>query len=141
MLGLIVALTLVADPPPKKDAVVDAVKEAVSEKKGGLDVAKMPFTQDSIRQVVASYQPQIQACYEDHLAAKDKAVEGVLKTSFVITGEGFVKAAKINKKLSTLKDGRLQDCVVTVLSSMEFPKPPDGKEQPVEFPFNLKAQH
>jgi hypothetical protein len=140
----IIALALAADPPPKKDALKDAVKDAVAapaEKKNGLDLSKMPFTPDSIKQVVASYQPQIQGCYEEHLAAKDKAVEGTLKTSFVITGDGYVKAARVNKKTSSLKDARLHDCVVAVLSAMEFPKPPDGKEQPIDFPFNLKAQH
>ena len=28
---------------------------------------------------------------------------------------------------------------MTVLSTMVFPKPPDGKDHPIEFPFNLKA--
>ena len=45
------------------------------------------------------------------------------------------------KKGTTLKDPELHDCVVTVLSSMIFPKPPDGKDHPIEYPFNLKAVH
>jgi hypothetical protein len=139
MLALILSLSLAADPKPAGTA--DAVKDALGEKKGGLDVSKMPFTPDSIKQVVASYQAQIQGCYEEHLAAKDKAVEGSLKTSFIITASGLVKSAKVNKKTSTLKDARLHDCVVAVLSVMEFPKPPDGKDQPIEYPFNLKAQN
>ena len=73
------------------------------------------------------------------LIAKDKAVEGVLKTAFSITAEGYVSKARIDKKASTLKDGKLHDCVVAVLSTMQFPAPPDGKERPIEFPFNLKA--
>jgi hypothetical protein len=58
----------------------------------------------------------------------------------VITAEGLVKAAKVNKKTSSLKDARLHECVEAVLSVMEFPKPPDGRDQPIEFPFNFKAQ-
>jgi hypothetical protein len=130
-------------PPPKRDVLTEVVKDAVgnTEKKDGLDVAKLPFTQDSIMQVVNTYQPQIQACYEEHLALKEKAIEGTLKTTFIITGDGLVKSAKVNKKTSSLKDARLHDCVVAVLSMMAFPKPPDGKDQPVTFPFNLKAKH
>jgi hypothetical protein len=50
-----------------------------------------------------------------------------------------VKDAKVLKKGTTLKDKGLHDCVVSVLMSMSFPKPPDGKDQPIEYPFNLKA--
>lgn len=154
VLAPLIAVLVCADPPPKKDeAVRDAMKDVVAQpigteapkkeekKGGGLDVSKMPFTSDSVKQVVLSWQPQIQGCYEDHLALKDKGVEGTLKTSFVITGEGLVMGAKVNKKTSSLKDPKLHDCVVAVLSNMEFPKPPDGKSQPIEFPFNLKTQH
>ncbi|QSQ15612.1 AgmX/PglI C-terminal domain-containing protein [Myxococcus landrumensis] len=103
------------------------------------DVARMPFTPDSIRQVVAYNQGRIQECYEDHMAEKDKKVEGRLATTFTIDANGLVKGAKVVKKGSTLKDPNLHDCVVAVLSSMTFPKPPDGVDHPIEYPFNLKA--
>lgn len=107
----------------------------------GIDLSRLPFTPDSIKQVVLSYQPQIQACYEETLAGKDKAIEGTLKTSFSITGDGMTAFSKVDKKGSSLKDPRLHDCVVAVLSTMQFPAPPDGKAHPIEFPFNLKAVH
>jgi hypothetical protein len=146
--SLMVALALSAEPHPKKAGQLkDLVKLQPAQSadggtlSNGLDVSKMPFTPDSIKQVVVSFQPQIQACYEEHLAAKSKAVEGTLKTTFLITVDGYVKSAKVNRQTSTLKDPHVHECVVAVLSAMEFPKPPDGKEHPIEFPFNLKAQH
>ena len=134
------AILLSAAPPPpaKPSALTQLVR---GERDGGLDVSTLPFTQDSIKLVVLSWQPQIQSCYEDHLAVKTKAPEGVLKTSWVITPEGFVKSAKVNKNTSTLKDPKLHDCVTAVLATMLFPKPPSGKPQPIDFPFNLKAVH
>ncbi|MBX5483584.1 MAG: AgmX/PglI C-terminal domain-containing protein [Myxococcaceae bacterium] len=105
----------------------------------GLDVKKLPFTPDSIKQVIAYHQPKIQACYEEMLATQKKPQEGRLMTTFVITPEGLVKNAKVAKKGTTLRNRKLHDCVVAVLSGMEFPKPPDGRTQPVEYPFNLKA--
>ena len=101
----------------------------------------MTFGPESVKTVVAFYQPQIQQCYEETLASKDKAVEGVLKTSWIIGPEGGVTKAQVVKKGTTLKDPKLHDCVITVLSSMTFPKPPGGKKQPIDFPFNLKAVH
>ncbi|GMU63033.1 MAG: hypothetical protein AMXMBFR34_47960 [Myxococcaceae bacterium] len=141
---LLVAVALAQDPAPKSDTMKNLVKDAIAqpEKPAGPDISKLPFTPDSIKQVVLSYQPQIQGCYEESMANKgSKKVEGSLKTAWVITGEGVVKKAAVKKKESTLKDSKLHDCVVAVLSTMAFPKPPDGKDHPIEFPFNLKAVH
>jgi hypothetical protein len=104
-----------------------------------LDVSRMPFTPDSIQQVILHHRAKIQECYEDTLVEKGRKVEGKLMTSFIITGRGLVKSAKVLKKGTTLKHKGLHDCVVAVLTSMSFPQPPDGKDHPIEYPFNLKA--
>ena len=165
LLAITVALTLAGAPPPAnakaapkekaasnetmkglvKDAVAPASTPSVSADGGtaaarpGPDLEKLPFTPLSIQTVVAFYAPQIQGCYEETLAAKDKAVEGKLMTSFIITPEGTVKKPVVVKKGTTVKDPRLHDCVISVLGTMAFPKPPDGKDHPIEYPFNLKA--
>lgn len=140
--ALLIAVALAADPPPKNDTMKNLLSDVASDKPSeGPDVSKMPFTPDSIKQVVAAYQPKIQGCYEDHISNKKKAPEGSLKTAWTITPDGLVKGAKVDRKGSTLKDAALHDCVVAVLSTMAFPKPPDAKDHPIEFPFNLKAVH
>ena len=137
---LLIVAVLAADPPPKNDTMKALLKDVATDKPSdGPDVSKMAFNQDNIKQVVMAFQPKIQGCYEDHIANKKKAPQGTLKTSWVITPEGLVKSAKIEKKGTTLKDAALYDCVVAVLSTMEFPRPPDSKDHPIEFPFNLKA--
>lgn len=153
--ALALALSLATSPPVAgakpaggNDTMKGLMKDAIDTKEGekkeggaaaGPDVTKLPFSPDSIKIVVAHYQPQIQSCYEETMAIKDKAVEGKLKTSWTITPDGLVKSAKIQKKGTTLHDGKLHDCVVTVLSAMTFPKPPDRKDHPIDYPFNLKA--
>jgi hypothetical protein len=139
---LLLAVALAADPAPKNDTMKNLLKDVATDKPSdGPDVSKMPFTADSIKQVVVAYQPKIQGCYEDHISNKKKAPEGTLKTAFIITPDGMVKGAKVDKKGSSLKDPALYDCVVAVLSTMAFPRPPDAKDHPIEFPFNLKAVH
>jgi len=59
-------------------------------------------------------------------------------THFVITPSGSVTGAQVEKRGTTLKDKDLHTCVVGVLGKLRFPKPPDGKNHPVEYPFNLK---
>ena len=105
----------------------------------GSSPEKLPFTPDTIREIVRAKQPDIERCWEQTLAATDKPVDGKLQTHFVITPVGSVKQAKVVKKGTTLKDPALHKCVQTVLSTMLFPRPPDGKDHPVEYPFNLKA--
>ena len=125
-----------APPAGEKAAAAKAPEE-----KPGPDVEKMPFSQDSVKQVIEFHLPKIQACYNEMLAVMDKAKDGMLKTSWEITAEGLVSKAKVERKGTTLKDPKLHECVVSVLTSMTFPKPPDGKVHPIEYPFNLKAKH
>ncbi|MFP2930030.1 AgmX/PglI C-terminal domain-containing protein [Pyxidicoccus sp. 3LG] len=136
---LVSAVALAQGAPAKKPSGKKPAQTTAPAKSEGPDVERLPFTPDSIRQVVTHHQVRIQECYEDHMAEKDKKVEGRLLTSFTIDANGLVKGAKVVKKSSTLKDPNLHDCVVAVLSSMTFPKPPDGADHPIEYPFNLKA--
>ena len=154
LLALVVTLSLAADKPTKAPAkkpnTMSSVIRDVSSTASiatsdagsqhivnGIDVSKLPFTPDSIKQVVLSYQPQVQGCHEEAMAAA-KPITGQVKVAFIITADGMVKSAKVDKKASGIKDPHLHDCLVAVVSSMHFPMPPDGKDHPIEFPFNLK---
>jgi hypothetical protein len=108
--------------------------------KPALDVSKMPFGPVSVKRVVEHNLDQVQACYESTLAGRDKTVEGKLNTQWVITTEGLVKDAKIVREGTTLKDGKLHECVLGVISAMTFPVPKDKREHPIKYPFNLKAE-
>jgi len=104
------------------------------------DVTRLPFTPDSIREVMQYHSRDVQECYEELLAAKgNKVEEGRIMTTFTISPDGFVRNAKVVKNGTTIKDARLHECVVNVLSGINFPSPPDGREYPIEYPFNLKA--
>ena len=103
------------------------------------DVSQLPFTPDSITQVMHAHQGEIQDCYEKTLAARNEKLQGRLMTQFVINAAGGVSKARVVKKGTTLKDQDLHACVVGVLGKLRFPKPPDGKDHPVEYPLNLRA--
>jgi len=104
------------------------------------DINRMPFTPDSIREVMQYYSRDIQECYEEVLANKgSKVEEGRILTTFTISPDGFVRDAKVAQAGTTLKNERLNQCVVNVLTSINFPPPPDKRAYPIEYPFNLKA--
>ena len=125
--------------PPEPGAGTPAAAVGPATPARGSNPEKLPFTPDTIKDIVRAKQPEIERCWEQTLAGTDKPVDGKLQTHFVITPVGSVKQAKVVKKGTTLKDPVLHRCVETVLSTMFFPKPPDGKDHPVEYPFNLKA--
>lgn len=136
-------LPLAADAGPPAVAPVTPVPGARTSAEPGapakpVDVTQLPFTQDSITQVMRAHQAEIQACYEKTLAARNEKLEGRLMTHFAITATGSVSKPQVVKKGTTLKDKDLQACVVGVLATLRFPKPPDGKEHPVEYPINLQ---
>ena len=127
-----------ASAPPEPGAGAAATVGPATPARGS-GPEKLPFTPDTIKEIVRAKQPEIERCWEQTLAGTDKPADGKLQTHFVITPVGSVKQAKVVKKGTTLKDPTLHRCVETVLSTMLFPKPPDGKDHPVEYPFNLKA--
>jgi hypothetical protein len=128
-----------ATPPEPGAAPAAAAGVGPATPARGSDPQNLPYTPDTIKEIVRAKQPDIERCWEQTLAATDKPVDGKLQTHFVITPVGSVKQAKVVKKGTTLKDPALHKCVATVLSTMLFPRPPDGKDHPVEYPFNLKA--
>ena len=155
LLTLVLSLSLAADkrPPPPASKKGNTLKEVIKDSSStvstsgldggtghvvnGLDLSKLPFTPDSIKQVVLSYQPRVQGCHEEAMVGA-KPITGVVKVAFTISPEGYVKSAKVDKRASSIKDEHLHDCLASVVSAMSFPKPPDGKDHPIEFPFNLK---
>ena len=140
LIPLLVVLTAAPATPAEPgapDAGTAAVVPATPAR--GSAPEKLPFTPDTLRETVKAKQPEIERCWEQTLAGTDKPVDGKIQTHFIITPEGTVRQPKVVKKGTTLKDPALHRCVETVLSTMVFPKPPDGKDHPVDYPFNLKA--
>jgi hypothetical protein len=125
---------------PEAAAPAQEKKKAEPVRSPPPDVSRLPFTPDSIREVMQYYARDVQDCYEELLATKgNKVEEGRIMTTFTISPDGFVRNAKVAKSGTTIKDPRLHECVVNVLTGIDFPKPPDGREYPIEYPFNLKA--
>lgn len=125
---------------PEAAAPAQEKKRAEPARPPPPDISRMPFTPDSIREVMQYHARDVQECYEELLAAKgSKVEEGRIMTTFTISPDGFVRDAKVSRSGTTIKDSRLHECVVSVLSGINFPPPPDGREYPIEYPFNLKA--
>jgi len=113
---------------------------AAPAKKPGPDVSKMPFTPYSIQEVVKFHLPEIQKCYDDVVLEIGKSTpEGKVMAVFNVMATGLTDKVKVDRKKTTIKNQRIQDCVTDAIRGWEFPKPTDGREHPIEYPFDLKV--
>ena len=118
-------------PPPR----------AAPAKPKGPDVAKMPFTEFSIQEVVKYHLPEIQTCYNGVVMDIGKhPPEGTVMSNFTILPNGLTAKVKVNLRKTTIKNARIRDCVTDAIRNWVFPKPTDARPHPIEYPFALKVQ-
>lgn len=89
-----------------------------------------------IAAIIRRYLPQIQHCYEQQLVVKPK-LRGKVVVSFLITGDGGVKAPKIAE--SSLQDDPTESCILQKVAGWSFPKPKGGGTVGVKYPFLLMS--
>lgn len=92
---------------------------------------------ESVRKVIHLNRGQIRWCYELRLMDMVK-IEGRVLTRFVISPEG--KAGQATLEESTLNDATVEACMLARIPTWTFPKPKDGKEVVVTYPFLLEPR-
>ncbi len=112
-----------------------ASMDAATEKSNTAALLEGPLNKDSIEAVVKAHLPELQRCYEIALETQ-KNSEGTVVLTWLITKEGIVDDLKI--KSSTAKSPRVGACFRDSVRVWFFPRPADGRAQPVEYPFRLK---
>jgi hypothetical protein len=85
-----------------------------------------------IARVMHDAKPSLRLCYEGELPANPK-LEGKLRVYFEIGPSGAVQGQKLEE--SSLRNGRVEQCVLQTLAKVEFPRPPDGEAVPISYPF------
>lgn len=109
------------------------VKEvAVQVKTGKPSGSFGGLTHEQIMKVVRSRQRAIQACYTRELQ-RNKGLGGKIEIMWTIDSAGRVKRPRVRK--TTLRNGRVEDCVVRQIQAMKFPSPKGGSSAKVNFPF------
>ncbi len=100
-------------------------------------VAGRPLVQGSldkeiIRRVVRRHRREVRYCYEQELI-KDPYLQGKVTVSFVIQTSGRVTSSVV--KSSTLRNNRVERCVVGKIRRWVFPEPKGGGLVRVTYPF------
>ena len=92
---------------------------------GGLTAAE-------ILKVVRSKRSAIATCYERELQ-RTKGLGGKVIINWKIDLGGGVQGAKVRS--TTMRNDKVQDCIVRVVQNLKFPNPRNGKIPVVNFPF------
>lgn len=94
------------------------------------------LTKDEVGRVIHAHMSEIRYCYESTMLASPD-LEGKLVLDFTIGSQGLVKVTSVRE--SSLRDPRLDDCVVRRLTKWQFPKPKGGVDVAVTYPFIFKT--
>lgn len=109
------------------------VKEvAVKVDTGAPDGDLGGLTEAEILKVVSSRKNGLKTCYERELQ-RSKDLGGKVIIGWKIDARGQVLDARVQS--STMRNGRVEDCLVRQVSSMRFPPPRNGSSAKVRFPF------
>lgn len=84
-----------------------------------------------IQKIVRNHVPELTACFEAELVKK-KDLSGKIKIKWVISPEGDVATALV--KESTMKNKKVETCMINSIKKLRFPKPKDGLVH-VDYPF------
>jgi TonB family protein len=87
-----------------------------------------------IRRVVRRNMKPLKACYESVLTKKP-TLEGKVNVYFVISSDGTVSTASIQKPL----DPEVDDCVVREFRKLVFPAPQGGGSVEIIYPLSFQA--
>lgn len=117
---------------PKNDKSVKAEPEPTPQP--AYDGSLNP---EDIRATIGKGGAKIGECYQDELN-KTKTLRGKVHVTFVVEVDGSVAAVKVRK--STLQSPPVEECLVTHLKTLQFPKPQGEGMVIVNYPFNFNPQ-
>jgi hypothetical protein len=86
-----------------------------------------------IKRYIKRNQSKIAYCYESELLARP-TLEGQVQINFLISGSGTVMSST-----GQGMDAKVASCVASVIKNIEFPKPTDGGNVQVNYPFTFHS--
>ncbi len=83
-----------------------------------------------------AHRREARACYENALK-QVAGLKGDVVVHFTLKPSGEVKLVELNRERSTITEPLVVNCVISVISAIEFPKSSKGMETTVNYPFNF----
>ena len=89
-----------------------------------------------IHKKIRQIKPQIDECYVAQVKQSKNPPQGKIKVNFLITSKG--NATKISIKSSTLKNKKVENCLMKVISETVFSPSSEDEIIEVNYPFDFR---
>jgi hypothetical protein len=106
-----------------------ALAEATAAAAGSID-------RESLRTVLRAHAGEIQRCYEQELA-RDHLLEGQVTLRWTVQPNGSVTDAGVDEAGTTLRNRKVQDCMLARVGGWRFPRPKGGGPAVIRNPWVL----
>lgn len=94
----------------------------------------LPFGADGVRATVEAHRSEVTGCYEAILAQGEHP-QGEVRVRFTVGRSGAVSSAAVQR--TTLRQPRVEACIVQAVRRWSFPKP--ARPKTIVFPFRLSV--
>ncbi len=115
-------------------------KTRIELRSGGGDetVIVGSIDRDAIDAAIRAHRDEFLYCYEREVNAGHPGLSGKVISAFVIGGSG--RASQFSVASSSMNYPAVDQCVLKVISRIQFPQPAGGMPVTVTYPFNFSAQ-
>jgi TonB family protein len=93
------------------------------------------LSKDEVGSVIHSHRTEVRYCYESALIHNPE-ISGKVVVRFVIESSGRIQS--VSPEQSSLNGSEVEKCVVSHIKSWKFPKPRDGGDISVSYPFHFR---
>ena len=97
---------------------------------------KSPYHRIEIKNTMTKYVKPVRDCYNDYLESSPEVTDGEIMVDWQIDSDGDVVKAEVVR--SGFTGEKLGNCIVGVISSIEFPPPPSDKNVYADYKFFFK---
>gem|GEM_PF-1816954 len=103
------------------------------------DEGVVVLDREEILKVINVKTTSIRSCYETALQT-NQSLQGKLMVNFFIELDGSVSGAKIVEDKSTMKEKKVNECVMEIVKNMRFAPRKKGEPMEINFPFNFQPK-
>ena len=90
-----------------------------------------------ISRIILRHINEVKYCYQLELL-RQPTLAGRIQVRFTVAASGQVIAADVER--STIGDARVEDCTVAAIRRLQFPKPLEGRQIIISYPFVLTPE-
>jgi hypothetical protein len=104
----------------------------------GTAVVMGSIDKELIRKVIQDHAAQIRYCYETQLAINPR-LQGKVAIKWIINADGIASNPQIDGSATTLEDAKVHECMMSRITSWQFPKPKGGGIAVITYPWILRS--